>query len=142
LYEYSFDNDCYLPKEIPFSTTGNAELLISTILRYKRQGRFFLHAFAVVPEHLHVVITPSNGQTLERCVQCIKGGFSSAVRKQFRGEVWQAGFYEHRIRDAEDFRGQVEYVARNPEPRYLKAYPFVHTQSLTFLDPRPEHLGG
>jgi len=53
---------------------------------------------------LHVLLTPGKGQTVERCVQCIKGGFSFSVREQFAGEVWQAGFHEHRIRDAADFR--------------------------------------
>src|ERR1700743_2394636 len=70
-----------------FFRTANAELLVNTIFRYRDQGRFRLHAFVVMPEHLHVMLTPGEGQTVERSVQCIKGGFSSAVRKQFGGEV-------------------------------------------------------
>jgi putative transposase len=66
-----------------------------------------------MPEHLHVLLTPGNEQSVERCAQFIKGGFSFSVRKQFAGEVWQAGCHEHRIRDAEDFRCQVRYVAEN-----------------------------
>ena len=105
-----------------FLRTANAELLVNTIFRYRDQGRFLLHAFAVMPEHLHVLLTPGPGQTVERCVQCIKGGFSFSVRMQFAGEVWQAGFHEHRIRDAEDFRNQIVYVARNPDRRRLIDY--------------------
>jgi REP element-mobilizing transposase RayT len=86
-----------------FLRTANAELLVKTIFRYREQGRFLLHGFAVMPEHLHVLLTPADGQTIERCVQCIKGGFSFSVREQFAGEVWQAGFHEHRIRDSEGF---------------------------------------
>jgi REP-associated tyrosine transposase len=117
-----------------FLRTANAELLVNTIFRYRDQGRFLLHAFVVMPEHLHVMVTPRNGQTVERSVQCIKGGFSFAVRKQFAGEVWQAGFHEHRIRDAEDFRGQIEYVAANPGRRRLIDYPFVHTNYPGLMD--------
>ena len=69
-----------------FRRTANAELLVKTIFGYREQGRFLLHGFAVMPEHLHVLLTPANGQTVERCVQCIKGGFSFAVREQFAGE--------------------------------------------------------
>jgi putative transposase len=110
---------------------------VKTILGYREQGRFLLHGFAVMPEHLHVLLTPANGQTVERCVQCIKGGFSFAVRKQFAGEIWQTGFHEHRIRDSEDFRNQVEYVARNPQRRGLMDHWFVHTNYLDRLDGMP-----
>jgi putative transposase len=118
----------------------NAEVLVNTIFRYRDQGRFLLHAFAVMPEHLHVILTPGKEQTVERSVQCIKGGFSFAVRKQFAGEVWQAGFHEHRIRDAEDFRNQIEYVAANPARRRLRDYPFVHTNNRGLLDAIPDSM--
>jgi putative transposase len=110
---------------------------VKTILGYREQGRFLLHGFAVMPEHLHVLLTPGNGQTMERCVQCIKGGFSFSVREQFAGEVWQTGFHEHRIRDSEDFRNQIEYVAGNPERRRLTDRRFVHTSYLDRLDGMP-----
>jgi putative transposase len=77
------------------------------------------------------------GQTVERCAQFIKGGFSFSVRRQFAGEVWQRGFHEHRIRDAEDFRHQIEYVAGNPGRRRLIDHPFVHTNYLDLLDAIP-----
>jgi putative transposase len=120
-----------------FLRIANADLLVKTIFRYREQGRFLLHGFAVMPEHMHVLLTPVDGQTIERCVQCIKGGFSYSVREQFAGEVWQTGFHEHRIRDSEGFRNQVEYVAQNPHRRRLTDYPFVHTNYLDRLDGVP-----
>ena len=63
---------------------------------------------------------------MERSVQCIKGGFSFAVRKH-RGRGVASWFHEHRIRDTEDFRNQIEYVAANPGRRRMIDYPFVHT---------------
>ena len=111
---------------------------MKTIFGYREQGRFLLHAFAVMPEHLHVMLTPGKGQTVERCVQCIKGGFSFSARKQFAGEVWQTGFHEHRIRDAEDFRNQIEYVAGNPGRRRLIDHQFVHTNYMDRLDDMPD----
>jgi putative transposase len=91
-----------------------------------------------MPEHLHVLLTPLPDQTIERCAQCIKGGFSHEVRAQFGGEVWQPGFHEHRIRDAEDFRKQLAYIAANPSRRGLADYPFVHTHFPDRLDSTPE----
>lgn len=90
-----------------------------------------------MPEHIHVLLTPSTQQTIERCAQCIKGGFSHRVREQFRGEVWQTGFHEHRVRDSEDFRNQLAYIAANPERRELVGYAYVHTNFQDKMNPLP-----
>jgi putative transposase len=123
-----------------FVRTANAELLVKVLFHYRDQRRYRLHGFAVMPEHLHVLLTPSSNQTIERCAQCIKGGFSHEVRTQFAGEVWQPGFHEHRIRNEEDYRRQLDYIAANPERRRLIDYPFVHARFLDQLDTMPAHL--
>ena len=120
-----------------FVPTANAALLVKTLFHYRDQGRYQLHGFVVMPEHLHVLLSPSTNQTIERCAQCIKGGFSHEVRAQFAGEVWQPGFHEHRIRDGDDFRRQLAYIAANPERRGLADWGFVHTRFLGRLDAMP-----
>ncbi|MGD0890209.1 MAG: transposase [Terracidiphilus sp.] len=120
-----------------FVRTANADLLVKTLFHYRDQGRYALHGFVVMPEHLHVLLTPSAGQTIERCAQCIKGGFSHEVRTQFGGEVWQVGFHEHRIRDGEDFRRQLGYIAGNPAKQGLVDYEYVHTRYLERIDAMP-----
>ncbi len=123
-----------------FVRTANAELLLTTLFHYRDQGRYKLHGFVIMPEHLHVLLTPSSNQTIERCAQCIKGGFSHEVRAQFAGEVWQPGFHEHRIRNSHDFQNQLDYIAANPERRHLQDCAFVHTRFLERIDPMPEEL--
>jgi putative transposase len=107
-----------------FQRTASSELLLSILFGYRERRRYRLHGFAIMPEHLHALLTPDAGQTIERCVQCIKGGFSFQVRRQFSGEVWQTGFHEHRIRDEEDFQNQLTYIAANPERRHLMDHRF------------------
>lgn len=124
-----------------FVRTANAELLVSVLFRYRDQGRYRLHGFVVMPEHVHVLLTPASNQTIERCAQCIKGGFSYEVRKQFSGEIWQPGFHEHRIRCETDFLNQLAYIAANPDKRGLANYAFVHTRFLDRIDPMPDGLG-
>ena len=136
---YSFTTVTYQRRAI-LARAVNAELLLGTLFHYRDQGRYLLHGFAIMPEHLHVLLTPSDTQTIERCAQCIKGGFSHRIREQFKGEVWQAGFHEHRIRNAEDFENQRTYIAANPERRGLVNHTFVHTNFLGRLDPMPAFL--
>jgi putative transposase len=123
-----------------FQKTANAELFIEMLFRYRDCGRYGLHGFVVMPEHIHALLTPAVNQTIERCAQCIKGGFSHAAREQFSGEVWQPGFHEHRIRDVLDFRNQLEYIAANPVRRNLTEFPYVHTRFLDRVDPAPVEL--
>ena len=131
---YALTTSTYQRRSL-FVVTKHAELLVKTLFHYRDQGRFQLHGFAVMPEHLHVLLTPAPNQTIERCAQCIKGGFSHEVHAQFRGEVWQVGFHEHRIRDGDDFRRQLGYIAANPTKRGLVDWGFVHTRFLDRLDP-------
>jgi hypothetical protein len=78
-----------------------ARLFLQTLYSYQRQGKFHLHAFVLMPEHLHLLLTPSE-ITLERAMQFIKGGYSHAVRERVENtiEIWERGFTDHRIRDA------------------------------------------
>ena len=120
-----------------FQSTANAELLIATLFRYRDQSRILLHGFAVMPEHIHVLFTPSD--TIERAAQLIKGGYSFSLRKQLPGWVWQPGYHAHRITSAEDYRNQLAYIAANPGKRRLQDHPFVHTRFAGRLDSPPPH---
>jgi REP element-mobilizing transposase RayT len=53
-----------------------ARLFLKTLYSYKRQGRFQLHAFVLMREHVHLLLTPANDLTLESAIQLIKGGYS------------------------------------------------------------------
>ncbi len=106
--------------------------MIATLLRYRDANKFLLHAFVVMPDHIHVLITPS--ESTAKAVQLIKGGFSFAVRTQFPGEVWHTGYHKHRIRDRNDFEAQKQYIANNPTRKNYESYPHVHTTHAAFLD--------
>jgi len=46
-----------------FQRTERAELMIDTLFRYRDQGRFAVHAFVIMPDHIHVLITPALDQS-------------------------------------------------------------------------------
>lgn len=125
----------------PFLDTEKAELMIRVLFEYRDQERYQLHGFVVMPEHLHVLLTPSRNQTLEACASCIKGGFLDEVRTRFPGTYWQPGFREYWIRNGDDFRKQLAHIAANPERRGLVYWDFVHARFSERLDPMPERLG-
>jgi putative transposase len=76
-----------------------------------------------MPDQIHVLITPAVDATTAKCLQLIKGGFSFAVRKQFKGDVWHTGYHDHRIRDLQDYEAQKLYIANNPTRKNYPDYP-------------------
>ena len=102
-----------------------ATLLIGTLFRYRDQGEYKLHAFAIMRDHFHALLTIDGKGTIERAMQKIKGGFSYRARAElnFRGEIWQRGFTDERIRDAEQFLSVRQYIHNNPVRKGMVAAP-------------------
>ncbi|MGA7155529.1 MAG: transposase [Acidobacteriaceae bacterium] len=126
-----------------FQSDAHANLFLRTLLRYREQNKFHLHGFAIMPNHVHLLITPTDGQTVAKCVQYIKGGYSFAARELTQKEIWQHGYREHRIRDLSDYDNQLRYIANNPPaanlaPDYL--YVHAHPTHAASIDPCPPHL--
>jgi len=121
-------------------------LFIDTLLRYRQDGALSLHAFVLMPDHFHVLLTPSQKTTLEKAVQLIKGGSARiiGIERQLRFPVWQRGFSDHRIRDAADYAGHVRYIQENPVRKHLVMIPGEYRWSSTSgkyaLDPFPQGL--
>lgn len=120
---------------------------LACLYRYREQEKFALHEFVVMPNHVHVLLTPHE-ITLERAVQHIKGGFSHYVSHELglNFEVWQRGFADHRIRDGHDYRIHVKYIHENPVRKGLvevaRQFPFSSAHSGFELDPPPKYLSG
>jgi putative transposase len=60
----------------------NATLRIDVLRSYGAAGKFRLHDFVIMPDHLHVLLTVGAGMTVERAMQFIKGGFSYRLKKE------------------------------------------------------------
>jgi putative transposase len=97
-----------------FRVESRARLLIEVLIGYRDQGKYLLHEFVVMPDHIHLLLTPAGDVSLEKAVQFIKGGYSYRLRKLEKIQVWQESFTNHRIRDFEDYQGHCEYVRMNP----------------------------
>ena len=124
-----------------FQVTATAELFEQTILDYRSQGRFLLHAFVIMPDHFHALITPAPDVSLEKAMQFIKGGFSFRLKSKL--DVWMRSFNESQIMSEEKFVSCVRYIEENPVRRGLAqtpdAYPFSSAAHGS-LDPMPLHM--
>jgi len=91
----------------------------------KEAHPFKIDAIVILPDHLHTIWTlPDGDHDFSQRWRQVKSAFSreiakeervsrSRLRKQERG-IWQRRFWEHAIRDEEDFRRHVDYIHFNP----------------------------
>lgn len=139
---YFVTTKCWQGRSI-FQVTETTEIMLGSILDYRDSGAYLLHEFVIMPDHLHLLLTPGPEASLEKAVQLIKGGSSHRIHKQRGGkvEVWQVGFYDWTIRDAQDWQTKVQYIRLNPVRARLverpEEWPYSSASGKFKLDPMP-----
>jgi putative transposase len=101
------------------------DLLRNAVRHVRLSHPFVIHAWVVLPEHLHCIIElPANDYNFDVRWRLIKIIFSKSLSKTEwrsdsriqRGErgIWQRRYWEHLIRDERDFMAHMDYVHINP----------------------------
>jgi putative transposase len=129
-----------------FQSERSASLLIHTLFDYRAQGKYELHEFVVMQDHIHLLLTPAPDVTLERVMQFIKGGFSHRAGQQLGHSlgIWARGYVDHRIRDSQDYEFHRDYVHQNPVRKGLagspEQFPYSSANAKFQIDPAPQGL--
>jgi putative transposase len=124
----------------PFFRHERWATLMQEVLQHYRGNPYQLHAYVVLPDHFHAILSPQD--SIEKAMQNIKGGFSFRARQAFswKHNIWQAGFSDHRIRDAEDWDRHVDYIRRNPVKNKLCSSSEDYRYLAVNLDPIPQRI--
>ena len=105
--------------------TANIQILRHAFAKIKKSYPFKIDAMVVLPDHIHSVWTlPKNDHDYSTRWRLIKSTFSRAINqhdnisvsrknKNEKG-IWQRRFWEHLIRDQEDYNRHIDYVHFNP----------------------------
>jgi len=98
--------------------------------RHEHGKRLALHAAAVMPEHVHLLLTPLREEdgwsyALPSILKSLKGVSARSVNRLLgrSGPVWQEESFDHVLRSAESFEDKVEYIRQNPVRRGLAKRP-------------------
>lgn len=94
----------------------NINLLYDSIKEAKEKSHFQISAWVVLPQHMHLIITPKNND-LDNIMRIIKLRFSYKYRlknKLYRCTLWQRRYWDHIIRDQEDLNRHIDYIHYNP----------------------------
>ena len=101
--------------------------------------RYDLLAWCIMPNHVHAVLRPKAGHELPDILHSLKSFTSKKANKILNrtGEFWQAEYYDHLVRNEDDFRKQVEYTLENPAKAGLANWKWVGV--VTGVSPEKDH---
>ncbi len=98
------------------------DILEQVIEKTRLSHGFSLHAYVLMPEHVHLLITEPPHCTLASTLRVIKGQ-SSKLLKGSRDHFWQARYYDFNVFTTHKFVEKVTYIHRNPVTRGLVKRP-------------------
>jgi putative transposase len=99
-----------------FAKPDVARIVLEQILSCRDRAFYKLHAFVLMPEHLHILLTPADETTIEKAMQMIKGGSAHrlGLERPHKFPIWHEGFHDRWMRDAEEYRNSKRYIEQNP----------------------------
>jgi len=108
--------------------TDNIELLRESFAVSKMKYDYRIDAIVVLPDHIHMIITPKIATDYPKIIRAMKYHFSKYLEEKYyehleqsnsrweRGSkpIWQKRYYEHTIRNEKDYLEKMEYIQCNP----------------------------
>ena len=91
---------------------------LASVLEYGNGSAYALHAWTIMPNHLHVVVGGfDNERPMTEILQVWKRTSSHRINQICgrNGTVWHDDAYTRIIRDEAEYRRQLSYVWNNPE---------------------------
>lgn len=125
----------------PLLTARHCDLFLEILERVRRRYRFAVLGYVVMPEHVHLLVSEPQRQTLSTVIQALKVGFIRTMpgstvptsRKvgekwgtplsSFSRHFWQARFYDFNVWTEKKRIEKLRYIHRNPVKRGLVASP-------------------
>ncbi len=95
--------------------------IVKESLLYQNGKRYSMHAFCIMPNHVHALITPySNKNDYKKTLSTITQTWKRHTARQINlllnrsGSVWSAETYDHLVRSESEFARIVSYILNNP----------------------------
>ncbi|MGV3616915.1 MAG: REP-associated tyrosine transposase [Fimbriimonas sp.] len=116
----------------------NGRVVQESIFYGHGKGDYLLHAWVVMPNHVHVLLTPAENRPLGDIVGTIKGVTAKRINRLMKrdGELWQADYFDRYIRDADHFERVRRYIEWNPVKAKLRQDPKLFQWSSANPDSR------
>ena len=90
-------------------------VVIETLMHYDSE-HYYLHAFVIMPNHVHVLLTPNREVLVQDIVKTWKTFSARQINRltNKKGSLWESSCFDHMIRNADEYRKKLEYIIANP----------------------------
>ncbi|PZM86161.1 MAG: transposase [Candidatus Melainabacteria bacterium] len=80
------------------------------------EQRYKLHAWVIMPNHVHVLLTPKKEHSIASIVHSWKSFTSNRANKILgrSGAFWQREYFDRKIRNDKHFEDALNYIHNNP----------------------------
>lgn len=91
-------------------------LILEDLEFYRRKYEFLLHAYVIMPDHLHLLLSLKENGNISTVMHDFKSHTAQVINGilKRRGALWQEGYHDHVIRDEADFKKRIDYIHKNP----------------------------
>ena len=92
------------------------ELIVDTLRHFDGQ-RYRLADWVIMPNHVHVLLSPLGDRTLSGILHSWKSFTAQAINRLLgrQGPVWQKESFDHIVRNPESFERIARYIQDNPK---------------------------
>ena len=112
---------CAKDKAAHFLNSELAEEIVSSLLVLRERREFPIYCYCLMPDHLHLVISPSvSSGSVSGIVRRLKS-FTTKIGWEHgvSGRLWQKSFYDHVVRSDENLMSICQYILMNPVRKAL-----------------------
>ncbi len=98
--------------------------IVRNSLEFYEGKKYLLHAWCIMPNHVHVVLQVLGTYALSEILHGWKSFTSHSINNLLsrQGQLWQDDSYNHIIRTLKEFHFQVRYVWSNPDNACLREW--------------------
>jgi len=103
---------CYHRRRL-FTTDASCRIFESALERVRRSYRLYVYGYVVMPEHVHLLLSEPQRDTLADALKSLKQG----VSRRLIGDAehfWQKRYDDFNIRNYPQFVEKLRYIHRNP----------------------------
>ncbi len=110
-------------------TLAPAQGVITSKLLEMSNEYYYLYAFTIMPNHLHMLLKPLSRDnvpfTLSQIVKKIKGATAREINVslQSKGSIWFREYFDHWVRSQQELINVTEYIRNNPVKAGFVQYP-------------------
>ena len=112
-------------RELIFLDATDYQQYLLLLRRYKDRLGFKLHAYALMPNHIHVILEPAPEMTVSRILQCLTITYTKWFNRRYGrvGHVFQGRFHSRLIEKDAYLLVASRYVHLNPVRAQLARRP-------------------